>query len=141
MPKITYRHHRQPSADLQVEQVIELYTASTLGLRRPIGDPDTMEAMVRGADLIVSAWDGDLLVGISRTLTDFAYVAYLSDLAVRDSHQRNGIGKRLVEETRAALGPKCFITLLAAPAAVDYYPKIGFEPHPSAWILRPDSGE
>jgi len=120
---------------LDLDQVIQLYRDSTLGERRPVDNRETMEAMMRHADLVVTAWIGDRLVGIARTLTDFAYVAYLADLAVDKTHQRAGIGRLLVEATRDALEPGCFITLLSAPAANGYYPKIGFEPHPRAWIL------
>jgi len=77
--------------ELDLEQVTELYRASTLGERRPIDDPETLRSMIAHANLVVTAWDGELLVGIARTLTDFAYVGYLSDLAVRDSHQRQGM--------------------------------------------------
>ncbi len=97
-----------------------------------------MKAMLDHANLVVTAWADEKLVGIARTLTDFSYVAYLADLAVRDSHQRRGIGRELIRQTRAALGPKSLIVLLAAPAAVDYYPKLGFSHHPDAWILRAD---
>ncbi len=121
--------------DLDLDQVIELYRASTLGDRRPVDVRDNMRQMLEHANLVVTAWDGPLLVGISRALTDFAYVAYLSDLAVRVSHQRSGIGKELVRRTQAELGPGASIGLLAAPAAVDYYPRVGFTQHASAWVL------
>jgi predicted N-acetyltransferase YhbS len=121
--------------DLDLDQVIELYRASTLGDRRPVDVRDNMRQMLEHANLVVTAWDGPLLVGISRALTDFAYVAYLSDLAVRVSHQRSGIGKELVRRTQAELGPGASIVLLAAPAAVDYYPRVGFTRHASAWVL------
>ena len=129
---ITYQYGNQ----LDLEQVIELYRASTLGERRPIDDPHIVAKMLAHANLIVTAWEGDLLVGISRTLTDFAYVGYLSDLAVRDSHQNQGIGTEMIVQTRAQMGPRSMLILLAAPKAVGYYPKIGFTQHPSAWILR-----
>jgi predicted N-acetyltransferase YhbS len=86
----------------------------------------------------VTAWDAGLLVGLSRTLTDFLYVGYLADLAVRESHQRRGIGVELVRRTRERMGPSSMIVLLAAPKAVDYYPRIGFRKHDSAWLLRAD---
>lgn len=95
-----------------------------------------MERMLRNANLVVSAWDSDLLVGIARALTDFAYCTYLSDLAVRTSHQRSGIGKELMRRVQNA-APEATLILLAAPKAADYYPHVGFEQHPSAWILRP----
>jgi GNAT superfamily N-acetyltransferase len=121
--------------DLDLEQVIDLYHASTLGERRPVNDREAMGDMLRHANLVVTAWDGDLLVGIARTLTDFSYVGYLSDLAVRASHQRKSIGIQLIRKTREKLGANSMLVLLAAPKASEYYPKIGFSKHPSAWIL------
>jgi predicted N-acetyltransferase YhbS len=121
--------------DLDLDQVIELYRASTLGERRPVDERDRMEKMLRNANLVITAWDGDLLVGISRSLTDFAYATYLSDLAVRESYQRQGIGRELVRRTKELSGAGAVI-LLSAPNAVDYYPHIGFSHHPSAWVLR-----
>jgi GNAT superfamily N-acetyltransferase len=121
--------------NLDLDQVIELYHASTLGERRPVNDRERMRQMVDNANLVVTAWDRNLLVGISRSLTDFTYVTYLSDLAVRESHQRQGIGKELILRTKQACGPQAKIVLLAAPKAVDYYPHIGFTHHPQAWIL------
>jgi GNAT superfamily N-acetyltransferase len=122
--------------DLDLDQVIELYNASTLGERRPVDDRQVMSDMLRHANLVVTAWDGNLLVGIARTLTDFSYVGYLSDLAVRVSHQRKGIGIQLVQKTREKMGPRSMLVLLAAPKAVEYYPKIGFTKHNSAWTIK-----
>jgi predicted N-acetyltransferase YhbS len=123
--------------DLDIDAVIELYEASTLGERRPIGDRPRMVAMLRNANLVITAWDDELLVGISRSISDFSYATYLSDLAVRASYQRKGIGKELIHRTQKESGPATSVILLSAPAATEYYPRIGMEHHPSAWILRP----
>ncbi len=130
---ITYR----VGNELDVDQVVEMYRATTLGARRPVDDRARMAAMLANANLVITAWDGELLVGISRSVTDFSYATYLSDLAVRESHQRQGIGRELIRETRRHSGEQVYVVLLAAPQAVDYYPRIGFERHESAWILRP----
>ena len=121
---------------ISVEAAIDLYNRSTLGERRPVQRPDIFASMLQHADLLITAWDGERLVGIARSLTDWSYVAYLADLAVDAGYQRLGIGRRLVEETRARLWPECMIVLLAAPLANDYYPRIGFEHNPRAWVLR-----
>ena len=92
--------------------------------------------MQRGANLVLTAWDGALLVDISRCLTDFTYVTYLANLAVDATYQRQGIGKRLIEETRQQAKPECMIVLLAAPQANEYYAGLGFEHNPRAWVLR-----
>ena len=112
--------------DLDLDQVIELYNLSGLGERRPVNDRRIMSDMLRHANLVVTAWDRELLVGIARTLTDFTYVGYLADLAVRASHQRLGIGIDLIRKTREKIAAHSMLVLLAAPKAADYYPKIGF---------------
>ena len=123
--------------ELDLDAVIELYRASTLGERRPIGDRERMRQMLNNANLVITAWDGRQLVGISRALSDFSYATYLSDLAVRVSHQKLGIGKELIRRTQEAGGTQTTIILLAAPAAETYYPHVGFTHHPQAWLLRP----
>jgi predicted N-acetyltransferase YhbS len=120
--------------DLDPDVFIELYHASTLGRRRPVGERERMTAMLRNANLMVTAWEGERLVGLARSLTDFTYATYVADLAVRESHQRMGIGIELLRRTQEA-GAPAMLVLLAAPAAVDYYPGIGFERHGSAWTL------
>lgn len=130
---ITYR----TGNNLDLEAVIELYRASTLGERRPVDDKERMRRMLQNANLVITAWDGELLVGIARSMSDFCYATYLSDLAVRQSHQEQGIGRELIRETQSA-GGQALLILLAAPKAVDYYPHIGLTQHPSAWTLRPD---
>ncbi len=113
-----------------------LYADCSLGPRRPIGDHARFGAMLAHANLTVTAWDGDTLVGISRSLSDFGFTTYLADLAVRDAYQRHGIGRELIRHTQRA-APQAKIVLLAAPAAVDYYPRVGFRHHPQAWVLDP----
>ena len=131
---ITYR----TGNDLNLDAVIELYRASTLGERRPVEDRERMRLMLANANLVVTAWEGDLLVGIARSLSDFSYATYLADLAVRASHQKQGIGRDLIRRTRE-LGGAATTILLSAPKAVDYYPKIGFTRHPQAWTLAADA--
>jgi predicted N-acetyltransferase YhbS len=121
--------------NIDLDKTIELYRESTLGERRPIDDRSIVKDMLEHANLVVTAWDGDRLVGLSRSLTDFGFVAYLADLAVHVDYQKQGIGKRLIGLTRERLGPRAKIVLLAAPAAADYYEKIGFSHNPRAWVL------
>jgi predicted N-acetyltransferase YhbS len=129
---IAYRDNAKVTAD----QAIDLYVRSTLGERRPINNVETFKAMLENANLTITAWDGEKLIGISRSLTDFAYVAYLADLAVDQKYQKSGIGKQLIEETKARLGSECMIVLLAAPKANEYYEHIGFEHNPRAWTFK-----
>ena len=118
----------------------DILLRSTLGERRPVDDPHCLQGMIEHSNLIVTAWDGQLLVGIARSVTDFHYCCYLSDLAVDVAYQRQGIGRQLIQATQDALGPRCKIILLSAPAAVNYYAHLGFERHDQAWVLARTKG-
>lgn len=123
-------------ADLDVDEVLEVYRSSGLGERRPIADKERFSAMVRNANLIlVCRIDGNM-VGVVRSISDFSYVTYLSDIAVSGAYQRSGIGSALIDATRKE-APQAKIVLLSAPAATEYYPHIGFSKHDSAWVLNP----
>lgn len=128
---IEYAHDRRISA----AEFVALLRRSTLSERRPVDDPQAIQAMLAHANLLCTAWDGEKLVGVARSLTDFAYCCYLADLAVDAAYQRRNIGRELLRLTRARLGPKAMLILLAAPKAETYYPRVGFEPHRSAWVL------
>jgi predicted N-acetyltransferase YhbS len=121
--------------DLSAEEFRAVLVASTLGERRPVDDLGRLDRMLRHADLIVTARDGKRLVGISRAITDFNYCCYLSDLAVDEAYQRQGIGKRLIEETHRSAGELTSLVLVAAPKAETYYPHIGMKQRPSCWTL------
>ena len=128
---ITYSTNRS----LTPELFIDLLNRSTLGERRPVDDAEAIAGMVVNAGITATAWDGDKLVGVARSVTDFTYCCYLSDLAVDVAYQRQGIGVRLMDLTQEQLGPRCKLILLAAPAAAGYYGHVGFEHHPRCWVL------
>jgi len=133
---IEYKINEPISAD----QFIELLVSCSLGERRPIQDRECMEGMISNSNLTVSAWESGRLVGLARSMTDFHYACYLSDLAVAQDHQKLGIGKQLQAITQDQLGPRCKLVLIAAPAANSYYEHIGFINNPRCWVLERDAG-
>jgi predicted N-acetyltransferase YhbS len=127
---------RTSGADLDFDEVVEVYRSSGLGDRRPISDTERFRAMVLNANLILTCRVDGRMVGIARSISDFSYVTYLSDIAVSLPYQRSGIGRALIDATQKE-APQAKIVLLSAPAATDYYPHIGFTRHESAWVLNP----
>ena len=114
--------------DLDPEEFTDVLRRSGLAARRPVDEPERIRAMVKHANLTVSARDsGGKLIGVARSLTDFAYCCYLSDLAVDRKWQRKGIGRELIRRTQEAAGPGATLVLLSAPAAMDYYRRIGMD--------------
>jgi predicted N-acetyltransferase YhbS len=120
---------------LNSAEFLEVLQRSTLAERRPVDEPETIRAMLRNADVLVTARIEGRLVGVSRAITDFAYCTYLSDLAVDLVHQRKGIGRELIRRTHEAAGPGTTLILLAAPKAKTYYPHVGLAPHDSCWVI------
>ena len=120
---------------ITAEDFIDILKRSTLGERRPINDIDTINGMIKNADIIVTANIDNNIIGIARAVTDFNYCCYLSDLAVDTKYQKKGIGKNLILKIQEQLNSKCKIILLSAPNATTYYPKIGFTQHNSAWTI------
>jgi GNAT superfamily N-acetyltransferase len=121
---------------LSSEEFTEILVRSTLAERRPVDDPTTIAAMLKNADLILTARAADgLLVGVSRAITDFAYCTYLSDLAVDAAWQGQGVGRELIRRTHEAAGLRTMLVLLAAPNARTYYPHIGMRAHDSCWVV------
>lgn len=129
---ITYQVH----PEITTQDFIDILNRSTLGERRPVHDLEAMETMFQYGNVYVGAFDGTQLVGLARVMTDFVFTSYLSDLAVDEAYQNRGIGKRLIQEVQRAI-PKAKIILLAAPAAEDYYPKIGMNHHAHCYQLAP----
>jgi ribosomal protein S18 acetylase RimI-like enzyme len=128
---ITYTYDKIPTAD----QIIQLYDLA--GLPRPTSDKARIQKMYDSSNLIVTAWDNDILVGVSRSITDWVWSCYLADLAVHPEYKKSGIGKHLVDLTKEKIGDECMLLLLSVPTAMEYYPKIGMIKEDRAFtILR-----
>lgn len=117
-----------------VKTIIDVYDDS--GINRPTTDKARIEKMYQHANLVITAWDGEQLVGVARSLTDFCYCCYLSDLAVKKSYQKQGIGKKLIALTKEEIGTNAMLLLLSAASAMDYYPKVGLETVKNGFIIN-----
>ncbi len=124
----------QKEFTIDPKEFIDVLNRSTLGERRPVNDFNRIKTMCENANLIITARLDGKLIGVARSVTDFAYCTYLSDLAVDKEYQEKGIGKMLIEETKKQT-PQATLILLSAPAAVEYYPKIGMKKHNHCFIL------
>lgn len=122
------------NAPLTAQELSAVFAKS--GIRRPVEDLPRLTRMIANANLTITAWEGETLVGVARALTDFSWCCYLSDLAVDRDYQKQGVGRELVERVRAEIGDEVALLLLSAPGAMEYYPKIGFEAAGNAWLIK-----
>jgi GNAT superfamily N-acetyltransferase len=121
--------------NLSSDEFIDVLKRSTLAVRRPVDNPHIISSMLDRADIIITARENGKLVGVARSLSDFAYCTYLSDLAVDEAYQKKGIGKELIRITKEVSGTATVI-LIAAPAAEKYYPKIGMTQREHCYVLK-----
>jgi predicted N-acetyltransferase YhbS len=120
--------------NLSAEEFIAVLKASTLAERRPVNEPERINEMLKNANLVITARENDKLIGVARSVTDFVYCCYLSDLAVDENYQKSGIGKELIRQTKLA-APKAKLILLSAPAAIKYYPHIGMKHFEHCYVI------
>jgi GNAT superfamily N-acetyltransferase len=126
---LTYRLDRIPPVDA----IRALYAA--VPLRRPIHDPERIRRMFEDANVVISAYDGDHLVGLLRGWTDFVWDGYVCDLAVHPAFQKAGVGRQLLD-LAVGLGEGIQWVLQAAPLARDYYAHVGWEKIENAWKMN-----
>ncbi|EHS58521.1 GNAT family N-acetyltransferase [Paenibacillus sp. Aloe-11] len=119
---------------MNVEDVIRVFKNS--GIVRPIDQTERIQAMVNNADILLTAWLGDKMIGVARALTDWSYCCYLSDLAVDKEAQKSGVGRDLIAKVQEEIGEEVALILLAAPSAMAYYPKVGFEKIENGFTIR-----
>ena len=122
------------NAKVSAKAVIEVFKNS--GIVRPVDNVQQIQAMLDNANLIISAWDGVELIGIARSLTDYSYCCYLSDLAVKKEYQKSGIGKTLIKLTQNTIGEQTMLLLLSSIPAMEYYPKVGFTKVENGFIIN-----
>lgn len=122
------------NAELDADALADVFEKS--GILRPTHDRERLQRMIENANLTVTAWDGEALVGVARALTDFSWCCYLSDLAVDKAYQHQGIGRELIRRVQAEAGEESCLLLLSAPTAMEYYPKIGLDPVNNGWMRK-----
>lgn len=90
--------------------------------------------------LVISAWDGDTLVGVVRALSDTITRAVIYDLVVDPAYRGRGIGRTLVHKCIEKY-PQAEWLLQTIPERVAFYGHCGFKPYedivlsiPSSWF-------
>lgn len=128
--EIQFRINEKVSA----QAVIEVFKNS--GINRPVDDEKLIQTMLDNSNLIVTAWNGTGLIGIARSVTDYCYCCYLSDIAVKKEFQKFGIGKTLIELTQQSISEQTMLLFLSTTSAMEFYPKVGFEKVENTFIIK-----
>jgi GNAT superfamily N-acetyltransferase len=125
------------SHPLDAAAFVDILERSGLAERRPVDDAARLAQMLAHANLLLTAWEGTKLIGVARSMTDFAYFCYCSDLAVDRAYQGRGVGRALLAATARRLHPKAKLYLASAPAAISYYERIGLTRLDNFFVMLP----
>lgn len=92
-------------------------------------DPVRLERALANSTHVVSAWDGERLVGLARVISDGEHIVYTQDLLVLRDYRRRGLGRELL---RRVLEPFAHVRQAVlvtdnAPETRGFYTSLGFE--------------
>jgi ribosomal protein S18 acetylase RimI-like enzyme len=121
--------------DIDLDQLTILFNA--VGWERRTADRERLAQLVRGSMFVVSAWEGDRLVGFARAISDGATNAYISTVAVLPEYQKRGIGREIIRRLVEGRDHLQFV-LHANDNAYPFYLHldVGFEPFDSVLVRR-----
>ena len=120
MTNVTYQNSKTISPDALQELFLSVQWAS--GEHK-----EKLAKAIRNSDTVITAWDGDKLVGLVNALDDGVMTAYIHFLLVQPNYQNNGIGKQLVERTKEIYQDYLRIVLVSYDEQVDFYKRCGFD--------------
>ena len=126
----------QVESIITIEEYVFILDDSGLAKRRPMDNPNRLQRMIEGSNLIVTAREDGKLVGLLRGLSDHCYRCFIADLAVAKAYQAKGVGRKMLEFTRD-LEPDARLFLFAAEDAEPFYQKLGFKLHERCYQLKP----
>jgi ribosomal protein S18 acetylase RimI-like enzyme len=125
--------YRDASHALDLEQLAHLF--DSVGWQHRTRDRERLAQMVRGSMYGVYAYDDMSLVGYARAISDDAFNAYVSTVAVLPAYQRRGIGREMMRRLLEGRDHVQFV-LHARAEVHPFYLRCGFRPAPD--MLRRD---
>ncbi len=128
-----FRFEVKTSSELDAQDILKLFEQA--GISKPNWSIDRMQRALKGSSVIVTAWNENELIGFGNAITDFAWIAYLSQLAVNPQFQGMGVGRKLLDLMRSELGEEVTLVVHSAEKASDFYQRAGFEPYSNVFRI------
>ena len=124
--------------ELPLDQVLALYRANKWS---SADKPDALLNHLRESHSVVSAWDGEELIGLGNVMSDGQLVAYYSHLLVSPERQNDGVGTRIARRLMERYQNFHQQVLLADGQSIEFYRRLGFTnagSTQSMWIFQGD---
>ena len=112
------------SRDLSPDSVLTLYRANGWSSAQK---PDLLHKALLASHTLVTAWDGNALVGLGNAISDGHLVVYYSHLLIHPAYQRRGIGTEILRRLMARYEGFHQHIVVADGRALDFYRRCGFK--------------
>ena len=109
--------------DIAIEQILPIYKSNGWSSAQK---PQALYQALLNSHALVSAWDGERLVGIGNAISDGFLVVYYPHLLVHPDYQGQGIGKGIMEVLKNHYEQMHMQMLVADGKAIAFYEKCGF---------------
>lgn len=116
---ITFSERR----DLELGQILPLYQAHSWSAAHK---PEALHQALLNSHGLISAWDGERLVGLGNAISDGFLVVYYPHLLVDPAYQGQGIGREIMTRLRLRYAAMHMHMLVADGDAIAFYEKCGF---------------
>jgi GNAT superfamily N-acetyltransferase len=116
---------------VDAERLADLFRA--VGWYRKANDVPRLARMLEGTTQMVSAWEGERMVGFARAISDQAYNGYISSVAVHPRWQGKGLGERLITSLMEQ-NDEIKFSLTAVPGIHGFYEQMGFTEDPEGMV-------
>jgi len=110
--------------DIKVEQIIALYKSNEWS---SADKPKELYNALLNSHSLITAWNGDNLIGLGNAISDGHLVVYYPHLLIRPEYQGQGIGKMIMDKLQEKYGSFHQQMLTADSKAFNFYKKCGFE--------------
>ena len=109
--------------DIKVEDIIELYKVNKWSSAEK---PNELYNALLNSHSLITAWDGDKLIGLGNAISDGYLVVYYPHLLVHPNYQGKGIGQMIMDKMQEKYKNFHMQMLTADGKAIDFYNKVGF---------------
>jgi len=119
------------------EALVDMYavTDGVIGLARK-GESDKIKRAFLNSFKVVTAWDGDKIIGAGRMISDDECYAWIHDIAVLPEYRKQGVGKKIMDNLTKGC-EHLLVGLTSSFEAVDFYKKLGFSKHKTGMARYP----
>jgi len=106
-----------------------------VGWNDKTSDINRLKAMVENSQIVVTAWDEEIIIGFARGTTDYVFNGQINNVVVDSKYRRKGIGKVLINKILDNSKQVTYM-LRGSIRNEEFYRSLGFEDGPISLVYK-----